>query len=299
MTKPVALVRDFIFDVVQPGMKISFAYDKYNKMLPKILAEGGTKEQAARTAVRMADGHFSGEHWKRSLSETNRWMADVYFSPRARRGWQALLLSPTWQREHLLVAKNVAKSFMPDRLTTKMGLQPMFGIEKLQYRKYALGAVLMVGAVDLYNLMATESMDGEAKHIWQNPEGKGFAVRALWNEPDGSRSYFRPLKSIYEVAEWVGDPVQKFEYKLSPAIAAIGQQLWPTRYQPEYKGIADVPRRTLDLVTELVTPISASQAIQVARGKKALPSAILPFFGMPTSKEKIRRKFVGQLRGVG
>ena len=146
-------------------------------------------QQCAREVVQKADGHFSGEDYKRSLLETNRMMAKLYFSPEARKWWQAVLLSPTWQREHLLVAKNVAKSFMPNsmierwnKMAPKLQMAEL-GPIKSQYRRYALGGTLMIGAVDLWNYMATQKMDGEGKHIWQNPPGKGFAVRAWWDEP--------------------------------------------------------------------------------------------------------------------
>jgi hypothetical protein len=300
---PITLMRSFIFDIVQPGMKASFAYDKFQKVLPKYLERGFTKEQAARAAVKAADGHFSHEHWKRSLLETNRWMVKAYFSPESRRWWQRMLLSPTWQREHLLVAKDVAKSFMPDKLIRKLKLEEM-GPIKADYRKYALGAVTMIAAANLYNLMATKEMDGKAKHLWQNPPGRGFAVRALWDEPSytvktkdgkkrtvkGGKGYFRPLKSVFEVAESARDPIKKIGYKVSPMISAIGQQFWPSKYRREYKGIEAMPRRALDFVLDIGTPIQVGQTAQFLRGKKSLPGAILPFFGMPTSKVKDKKK---------
>lgn len=133
VTAPIGKIRDFIFNVVQPGMKISFADMQLRKLLPEYLKQAGEKITAeevlarvekglpvpdaalkcAREVVQKSDGHFSGEHYKRSLLETNRFMAKLYFSPEARKWWQTALLSPTWQREHLLVAKNVAKSVMP------------------------------------------------------------------------------------------------------------------------------------------------------------------------------------------
>lgn len=293
-TKPIEMMRSFIFDVVQPGMKASFAYDKFVKGLPKALKEGLTEQQWAREVVKMADGHFSHEHWKRSLLETNKWMVRAYFDPQSRKAWQGALLSPTWQREHMLVAKNVAKSFMPDKLIKKLGLEDISKTAKAQYRKYMLGAIMMVAAVDLYNLSSTKSMDGEYKHIWQNPPGKGFAVRAPWNEPSyktesgktikGGKAYIRPLKSIYEVAEWGKDPLQKFIYKLSPALSAIGQQFWPGEYRHYEKGWPGYPERGKDLATDLLLPISFGQAAQVAKGKRDPLAAVFPFFGMPTSK---------------
>ena len=306
VTKPIEMMRNFIFDVVQPGMKTSFAVDKYNTLLPKMLKEGKTKQDAARAAVKMADGHFSGEHYKRSLLETNRWMAKYYFSPDSRKFWQAALLSPTWQREHMLVAKDVAKSFMPDRLIKKIGLTSMTRAEKFEYQKYALGGIMMVGAVDMYNLMTTQQMDGKARHLWDNPKGKGFAVRAPWNEPSyqietdridrfgkkvmrtikGGPAYIRPLKSVFEVAEWAADPVKKFTYKISPMVSAIGNQVFESKYRKSYEGIKDIPRRFWDFTVDVATPISGSQAASVIRGEKSIPGGVLPFFGFPTSKLK-------------
>ncbi len=313
---PVTKMRDFIFNVVQPGMKTSFADMQFRKLLPRYLKKAGetmTAEKVmvryeqgkpvpvsarvcARDVVKKSDGHFSGEHYKRSLLETNRFMVKLYFSPEAKKFWQAALLSPTWQREHLLVAKNVAKSFMPDSMIKKLGMEEI-GLIKSQYRKYALGGIMIVGAVDLWNQMSTQVMDGESKHIWENPEGKGFAVRAWWDEPDytittkngqrrtikGGPGYIRPLKSLFEVAEWGKDPIKKVSYKLSPMVSAIGQQLFGIR---GYKGIEDIPERLWDFTFDVTTPIVVDQAILAAEGKKAIPGVVTSFFGMPASKAK-------------
>ena len=313
---PVTKMRDFIFNVVQPGMKTSFADMQFRKLLPRYLKKAGetmTAEKVmvryeqgkpvpvsarvcARDVVKKSDGHFSGEHYKRSLLETNRFMVKLYFSPEAKKFWQAALLSPTWQREHLLVAKNVAKSFMPDSMIKKLGMEEI-GLIKSQYRKYALGGIMIVGAVDLWNQMSTQVMDGESKHIWENPEGKGFAVRAWWDEPDytittkngqrrtikGGPGYIRPLKSLFEVAEWGKDPIKKVSYKLSPMVSAIGQQLFGIR---GYKGIEDIPERLWDFTFDVTTPIVVNQAILAAEGKKAIPGVVTSFFGMPASKAK-------------
>ncbi len=318
VTKPIEYMRDFIFDVVQPGMKVSFALDTYNKILPRYIKagieKGATEKQstqlAARRAVQAADGHFSGEHWKRSLLETNRFMVKLYFEPGARLWWQRLLLSPTWQREHLLVAKRVAQSFMPESMTKKFGLEDLGPIRK-EYRKYALGAITIMGTADLWNQMSTLQMDGESKHLWENPEDKGFAVRAWWDEPDytvtddngktrtirGGPAYFRPLKSVFEVAEFADDPIKKFGYKLSPALAALGHQFFPSRYQPEYKGWKDMPARTRDFILDVATPMAAERGALVFQGKRRLPAGLMPFFGFPTSmvKNKSKRATLNQI----
>ena len=79
-------------------------------------------------------------------------------------------------------------------------------------------------------------------------------------------------------------PIEKFSYKLSPFVTAIGRQLWPSRYQEDYEGLPDMPQRIRDFLLDVATPISVSQVYSVATGKKSVPSAVMPFFGMPTSK---------------
>jgi len=301
VTYPITKIRDFIFDIVQPGMKVSFAYDQYTKLLPEYLKKGLTKEKCARDVVTAADGHFSHTHYKRTLLESSQWMVKLYYTPGAKKFWQGALLSPEWQRAHLVVAKNVTKSFFPDRLIKKLRMQEM-GPIKAEYRKYALGAVMIVGAVDMYNMLMTQRMDGKAKHIWQNPPGRGFSVRAPWDEPSytmvdkngkertikGGPAYFRPLKSLYEVAEWGADPIQKLSYKLSPAVAGIGRQLFPSRYQKQYKGFFDIPKRSLDFILDVGTPISAGRTTMVLKGKREWYATALPFVGFPTAKLNVK-----------
>jgi len=319
LTWPITKIRDFIFNYVQPGMKTSFADMQLNKLLPRYLKDTGwTAEEAlgawergksmpkevkaklqqcAREVVQKADGHFSGEHYKRSLLETNRMMVKLYFTPEARKCWQAALLSPTWQREHLLVAKNVAKSFMPDSMIKKLGMTEM-GPIKSQYQRYALGGIMIVGAVDAWNYMSTQEMDGEGKHIWENPPGKGFAVRGWWDEPDyittdkngvdryikGGPAYIRPLKSLFELAETLHDPFIKVGWKFSPIVTAIGKQFFdPYR---KYEGIPDIPKRALNFITDSTTPIFVDQAMLYAQGKRSPQGVVFPFFGMPVSKAK-------------
>jgi len=310
-TVPLRAINKFIFHYVRTGMKTSMADMLLNKLMPKYLeGTGWTKEdvmaaysegkpipdkalQCAREVVQKVDGHFSGEHGQRALLETNRFMIKLWFTPEARKFWQTILLAPTWQREHLLTAKNVIKSFMPDPLIEKLGMRPM-GPIKSQYRRYALGGLMMVGAVDAWNYMATEMMDGKGKHLWQNPGGKGFAVRAWWDEPDyettdkdgnkrivkGGPAYIRPLKSLFEVAEWAHDPFAKVAGKLSPMVSAIGNQLFGAK---KYEGLPDMPKRTWDFVTDVTTPIVVDQVIETAQGKQSPWAAMFPFIGMPVS----------------
>jgi hypothetical protein len=313
------LARSWLFDYVQPGMKISFAHDTFNKLLPRYLKkynpevtlataraeiESGKVAtdailRAARDAVKAADGHFSHEHIQRSLLETNKWMVKLYFLPEARKFWQRILLSPTWQREHLLVAKNVAKSFMPDKAIRRLGMEEI-GPIKEEYRRYLYTGLAIVGAADAYNLTTTLQMDGKAKHLWQNPKGKGFAVRAPWNNPgytvigkdgrerhiQGGPAFIRPLKSLFEVAEFTSDPVKKLGYKLSPIIQALAGVFFPGTFDEKHEGIAGMPAQTRDFILDLTTPISVSQALDAFRGRKTPQAALLPFFGFPVSKVK-------------
>jgi hypothetical protein len=253
---------------------------------------------AAREAVKLADGHFSGEHYKRSLLETNKAMVNLFFTPEARKAWQTGLLSFTWQREHILVAKNVMKSFMPDRMIKALGMKDMSKAIKKEYRKYSLGGAMIVAAVDMYNFMATEIMDGEGKHIWENPPGQGFGVRALWDEPgytlidddgkerfvEGGRAYVRPLKSLFEVAEWGAKPIRKAAYKMAPWVSAAAAIFFPGEYDTEFKSFSDVPNAVGQFLTEVAVPISVTQWAAYLRGKKSGKAAVLPFFGLPVSK---------------
>jgi hypothetical protein len=156
---------------------------------------------------------------------------------------------------------------------------------------------MIIGAVDLWNYNASLIMDGEGKHLWQNPTGKGFAVRAWWNEPaytiqdkngrykyiPEAPGYIRPLKSVFEVAEWAHDPVLKLGYKLSPVVSAVGEQLFG---QKKYVGLPDIPERAWDFVIDSTTPIVVDQAIRTAQGKQSIQATVLPFIGMPVSRLK-------------
>ena len=162
----------------------------------------------------------------------------------------------------------------------------------------------MVAAVDLWNVIATAMMDDDDdkyKHIWENPPGKHFAVRAWWNEPDyevtdkngkkrivkGGKAYIRPLKSVFEVAEWVGNPIAKLAWKFSPMISAMAGLFFPSRYDKNYEGIKDVPEQLGNFILDVTEPIQFSQISDFMKGKKSALGATLPFFGMPTSKYSI------------
>jgi len=314
VTWPITKMRDFIFEYVQPGMKASFGDYLLRKVLTKDLEKTPYKYEdimkmyeegkplpkvaldSVRDVVQKIDGHFSGEDFKRGMLESSRFMTKLYFTPEARVKWQAALLSPTWQREHLMVAKNVAKSFMTDKMIEKLGRRPM-GAIKAEYRKYALGATMMIGSVDMWNYMATQQMDGKAKHIWENPPGKGFSVRAWWDEPaynkkdkngkiihvPSAHAYIRPLKSVFEVAEWVHDPIAKASYKIAPMVTAVGEQMFnPTR---KYVGLPDIPKRIWDFIIDTTTPIVADQLIKTIKKQQSVKATVLPFVGLPVSRD--------------
>jgi len=200
---------------------------------------------------------------------------------------------------------------MTDKMIQRLHLQEL-GPIKADYRRYAIGAAALISAASMYNYMATEEMDGEGKQIWENPKGKGFAVRALWNEPSytittrdgktktipGGAAYFRPLKSVFEVAEWVSDPFKKAGYKLSPGVTAVAEQFFPSKYRREYEGLEDIPRRALDFTLEVGTPIMTSQIARALKGERKPLTAALPFFGFPTSKEVEKKLPFPTLRAV-
>jgi hypothetical protein len=324
--KPVEWSQRLIFDVIQPGMKTSYAYDVFGRLLKKNAKRYGVDyqkvieqiesgkitdpkikklvDEAGRKSVKMADGHFSHEDVRRAALESTEMMAKLYFSPEARKFWDATLLSKTWQREHILVAKNVMKSLVPDPVLRKMGLEDM-ALTRGEYLKYAGGALAMVSAVDFFNYMSTKIQDGEGKHLWQNPKGKKFAIRAWWDEPEytvtdkngkertiqGGRAYIRPLKSVYEVAEFASDPRAKLSYKFAPWIGASADFFFGAfnKDKPLYEALADA-------AIDMGTPISLQQTQSVLRGKKSPQGAVFPFFGMPVSKDKDMSKTTAKRR---
>jgi hypothetical protein len=295
---PITQGARFLFQYIQPGMKSAFAYNEYVKGLPKALEEGLTKEQWARKTVKAADGFFSGEDAVRGSLESWRITAKLYFNPAGRRIFQAGFLSPTWQREHLLVAGRVAQSALPKALREKLGID-MSTPEAHIYRRYFAGALTLYAAANMYNYYMTKKLDGEGKFMFQNEGGKFFQVRAPFNYPKDkngveAKAWIRPLKSIFEVPEFLHgvfakeDPLTKVSYKLSPWIKATAEQIWNFDYYgKKYKeGEGGIGRRALDWTIDVTEPFSGEQLEQIVEGK--LPKESLPFttFGMPISKSK-------------
>lgn len=303
--KPVEWNAKLLFQHMQPGMKMQFAYTKFHKLLPEYEQKGLSRETCARDVVKAADQFFSGEDYKRAMLETNKYMARFYFGATARKAWQMAMISPTWQRENIILVKNVLKSMIPESLVEKAGLQQL-GPSKSIYRKYALGAFVgMYGAANLYNYMMTKEMDGEAKFMWENPHP--FGVRAPWNTPEytikrsdgterrvpgGRPVYIRPFKTIVEVPEFFfghRDPkestisnmgtsmIKKAGYKVAPWLSMTAKMFYGYQYnQPSLK------TRIIDWMKGVFAPITYEQVEDWIEGKKTPQDVLGSFFGMPT-----------------
>jgi hypothetical protein len=304
LLKPVEWNAKLIFNQIQPGMKTVFAYGKFNKLWPKYQRKGLSIDVCARDVVKAADQFFSGEDYKRAMLETNKYMARYYFSAGARKGWQMSLISPTWQRENIILVKNVLKSMVPEPLVEKMGLQKL-GPSASIYRRYLGAAIGLYGAANLYNWMATKEMDGKGEMMWQNP--KPFGVRMLWNSPEytttdkngkerkhpgGKPVYWRPFKTIVEVPEFffgeqdrdkgalsnvATSMVKKTGYKVAPWLAATAKLFFGYQYSSP-----SAAKRVKDWAVNVFAPISAMQASDWVEGKKNPQDALGAFFGMPS-----------------
>ena len=330
VSSPAEKIRDFTFGYVQKGMKIAFVHDKFMKLLPEYLDGTGMRAEealnawdkeiklpeevekqlfkCARQSVLIGDNLFSGGDYKRNMLESSRWMINLYYKPEARKIWQNLLLSPTWQVKHIQTAVNVFESFIPESMAKKIGIEDM-GVIKKEYRKYALGAMMVLGATNMWNYMATQQMDGKGKHMWENPPGKKFAVRAWFNYPkyskidrsgnikhyDAGPGYIRPIKSLFEVAEWGEDPFQKFSYKIAPPINAIASQFFnPIR---RYEGW-DLYRRAIDFSRDSSMPITLDAALRYDKGEVPGEAIFVPVVGAGVSKLKVEqhKKEIGKKR---
>lgn len=222
-----------IFGLVRVGLKNAYAHDTYGKMEPRYIERAEQQKgspltpverlkaqnEAARMTVERADNLFSGEDSRMGALEASNFVTKYYFNPKAQRVWNNALISKTWQREHMLEAKNVLKS---------LAMPQTMGPIAREHLKQVAGVAIMMGTADLYNYFMTQWMDGEGHNLWDNPSGSRFSIRAPWNEPDGSAAYIRPFKAITEVPEVIaalwpsehGDIVDKLSHKVHPVVQA-------------------------------------------------------------------------------
>lgn len=302
MTKiPVAnKLTDWMFNELTPGLKMMTAYNELSRLLPEYQKRGLSNDVAARDVVRKVDAMYSHEDVKLAALESSRIMAEMYYAPKARKAWQMAFISPTWQKAHAQMFGRSVASLVPDAVRAKMGLDPKHPISKT-YQEYVMGAGAVYAAANLYNYITTKQMDGEGKFLWQQEDK--FSVRAPYNEPDGAKAYFRPLKSIFEVPEFLGSPLEKTGSKLAPiwsSTARLFEMGW------NYRDRMEDERTSLDkgieFATDVATPISfgnldigdAGRRILDVTGiyedstlgtpRKSVQSRVIGGFGIPTSR---------------
>ena len=267
----------FTFDVVHPGIKVNTAFNVFDNLvsnkesrLERPLNES-EKDEIAKHTVNYVNRLFSGEDYRTALLQTNQWMAKYFYSPDYRKYWQAALISPQWQKAHIGMVQDIAGSIF----TKKGRAKPTASL----YRQYFMNALAIYGVANLYNYIETKNMDGKGKLMFQN-EGNAFGVRAPYNDPDGRKVYFRPLKSIFEVPELLADPIGKTLSKLAPWITTVARQINPLN-RNKYKGWAGVPARIKDVAKDLLAPMAVST---ITDKSKATPSKYLSIIGLPTAK---------------
>lgn len=272
------LVQRFTFDVVHPGIKANTAMTILEDLLSKEQAKLGRaltvaeKDKIASETVRYADRLFSGEDYKGAMLQSSQWMAKFWYSPAARKRWQTWLLSPTWQKEHIGMVHDIVKS-----LATKEGRKS----PTAKYvRRYFYGALSIYGAANLYNWAMTKHMDGEGRFMWQNDGHNSFSVRAPWNDEDGRKAYFRPLKSIFEIPELLLDPIGKAINKLAPWVQGGASQVNPSDFR-KYEGYTGTGERIKDIAQEVGVPMAGTTMTDPS---KPIASKVLSFVGVPTSK---------------
>jgi len=287
-----------LFEVVQPGMKTSYVYDSFIRGWPKAQKRGLSRREWARECVKSGDAFFSGEDVKRAMLESHRLTAKLYFSPGARRAWQMLFLSPTWQRQHLLTFGRVGKALL------NKGTAPQL------YQRYFAGAVALYGAANYMNWLWTKEMDKKGRFMFENEFSKQTRIRAPFNYPDGRAAYFRPFKSILEVPDFArhayeqmfkeGDPpTEGIMGKLSPVFNATAQAFGLTGYKRyggllgKYeKNIGGLGKRAVDWTVDIAMPITFSQWRRVIEGNLPWQGGVLGSFGLPVSKEHKEKKAV-------
>jgi hypothetical protein len=308
---PVQQIRDFTFKTVRENLKRTMARSIYEGKLADAQKAGLTQDQWGREVVKRVDSLFSGEDAKRGMLESGQFMQKLYWNATSKKVWQASMISPTWQREHLLDAKRIMQSVLPDVVTRKVGMaEQMSPLIKGQYRKGLYGAIALMGAADLYNYMMTLNMDGKGTHLWNNPKGYMFSVRAPWNNPDGRQVYFRPFKSIVEIPEAVISTAQgdasKFTGKLSAWIQGAAHQIKPnygefqggkegTRLAREGKSptlpvvIKKYSERAAAFAQDTGMPFSLGSIGPVVQGKEKPVQIVTDIIGLSTNSPKLRK----------
>jgi hypothetical protein len=295
---PTRASANFIFRVIHPGLRAGHFWVMYNKYLPEYLAKGLTKDQCARDMVLKGDRLFSGEDYKQTMLESSEFMAKYWYSPSARKGLQMALISPMWQKAHGIMAGATVKSFIPKKVRAKIGLSESRPIDKA-YRAYFGRAMGIYIQANLWNWIWTKELDGEGRLMWQNKAP--FSIRAPYNEPDGHKAYWRPLKSIFEVPEFLPRPghwtapLTKIGHKLTPVWQAAASQLWNFSYtgkRYEDEGIANLAERAMDVFGDVLTPISVGQLglgeiitdPEKALQRKGMTSRLVGAVGIPPSR---------------
>jgi hypothetical protein len=269
-----------VFGLVRVGLKNAYAHDVYHKMEVEYLAKAEkqigrpltpeevqqTQDIAARAVVKRADSLFSGEDMKMGALEATQAVSKYYFSPAAQKWWSGGLISKTWQREHIIEAKNLTKSLL---MPKTMG--PIYK----EHIKEIVGVAMLMSTASLYNYFVTRWMDGEGHQLWDNPSGSRFSIRAPWNEPDGAAAYIRPFKAITEVPEVIaaagaslikgdpGDLIEKLEGKVNSPVTATVNQLGFAN-EKRKQGIVE---RAKQLTADLA-PIAATIPANVIRGRR-------------------------------
>ncbi len=279
------------FDVVHRGLSVGMGLDKFRRFVSE--AEGklnrplteAEKINMGYKAVDFVNNTLSGTDVKSAMLHSTEWMAKYWYDPTARKAWQLAFLSPSWQRAHIAIAKEIVKSIAHP---TEVGASA--------YRGYVYGALGVYAMANLYNYIMTKDMDGEGKYMFQN--ANPWAIRMPWNNPDGSAVYGRVLKSIFEIPEVIEDPLGRAYAKLSPALSA-GLRFYKDKL---IKSNADLAK---DFAKDLLMPMGIQRAEEAFKGKVHPLTGIAPVVGVPVSASKahseaevqaskyMRKKFTG------
>lgn len=306
-------INRLIFDYIQPNLKWGYAKNLFLNLADKRIPGFQPTEEMmarpdvgdlARQVVQTADKFFSAEDMKRAALESAAIWHTIYWSPTARKTWSLSLLSSTWQRAHLLAAKNMVKAVVGKTVTEALGGKWDIGYVRNEYLKYLGAATAFYALGNLANYVWSKHQDGEGHMMIDNPGMHKFAVRLPMKTPDGRALYLRPFKSEIEVPEMLYGLVtgnwQKFTGKLSPPAAAVLNQISPPEGKIQYEVGGNVARLA-QLIKDLPTPISMTSGMKYvaqAGTEKMFGQALLgtpnlryspvndtllPFLGIPVS----------------